>query len=285
MRRRPGRGRLLLAAFVALAVAVITLDYRAGSGGILKRAKEWSVAIVAPVQRGFTVVFRPVGDFFASLGEIPDLRERVRELEAANEQLAAENERYDDVLADYNRLSDLLGVQRDWSAMDSVAGRVFGADPGNYTSGVYIDKGRADGLRAGMPVLTVEGLVGRTFRVHERYSMILLITDPDFGAAARIEGVRDSGLVEGNGIGRPLTMSYVGKNSDVEVGDEVLTSGGDGIFPPNIPVGEVVRAEVRGGETSKLIEIAPYAEVQRLDYVLVLLTEGPSGRFQARGGG
>ena len=272
MRRRPGRGRVLLMVFLALSLLVITLDFRSGSGGILKRAKEWSVAIVAPVQRGFTTVFRPVGDFFSSLGDIPDLRDRNRDLEETNDTLQSENERYDDLLAENQRLSDLLDLQEDWSAMESVAARVYAPDPGNYGVAVYIDKGRSDGIRSNMPVVSPEGLVGKTLRVTAHDTSVLLLPDPEAGAGARVEDVRDFGTVEGNGSGHPLSMRFVGKNSDVEVGDEVLTSGTDGIFPPNIPIGEVVAAKTVGGDTTKTIDIEAYVDPQKLDVVLVLLT-------------
>ncbi|MGH2736819.1 MAG: rod shape-determining protein MreC, partial [Actinomycetota bacterium] len=251
---------------------VITLDFRSGSGGILKQAKEWSVAIVAPVQRGFTTVFRPVGDFFSSLGDIPDLRDRNRELEEDNRTLLSENDRYDVLLEENQRLSDLLDLQEDWSAMESVAARVYAPDPGNYGIAVYIDKGTSDGLKPNMPVVSPEGLVGKTLRVTSHDTLVLLLADPGGGAGARIEDVRDTGTVQGNGIGQPLTMSRVGKNSNVDEGDEVLTSGLDGVFPPNIPIGEVMSAETIGGDTTKTIDVEGFVDPQKLDVVLVLLT-------------
>ena len=91
MYRRPGRGRVLLLVFVALSMFLITLDFRTGSEGPLGRAKDWSIAVLAPVQRGFATVFRPVGNFFSSLGEIGDLRERNQQLEEEVRQLRSEN--------------------------------------------------------------------------------------------------------------------------------------------------------------------------------------------------
>ena len=268
--------------FLALSIMVITIDYRAGSGGILRTAKEWSVAVVAPIQRGFTTVVRPVGNFFASIGELGDLRDENQRLKDENEQLSSENTQADEVLEENERLADLLELQEAWPAMDNVPARVYAKDAGNYGEGVYIDKGRADGIRPNMPVLAPEGLVGKTLSVTEHESLVLLIVDTNFGANARVKDGRDTGLVRGRGSADPLTMILIGKNSDVEVGDEVTTSGLDEIYPPAIPVGEVIRADVRGGQVSKTIDVDPYVDTTKLDYVMVLMPD--SRRVQSVAG-
>jgi rod shape-determining protein MreC len=276
MYRKPGRGRVLLFVFLALSIIVITLDYRAGSGSILRTAKEWSVAVVAPIQRGITTVFRPVGNFFASVGELGDLRDENRRLKETNEQLEAENTQADEVFEENRRLADLTDLEEAWPTMDKVMGRVIAPDPGNYGEGVYIDKGRADGVKPNMPVLSSEGLVGKTLRVTEHEALVILLVDPDFGASARVKETRDTGGVQGNGTADPLSMLYVGKNADIEVGDAVITSGQDPIYPPAIPIGEVIRAEVQGGQVSKSIDVRPFVDPAKLDYVMVLMPDGNS---------
>ena len=274
MYRKPGRGRVLLLVFLALSIIVITIDYRAGSGGILRTAKEWSVAVVAPIQRGFTTVVRPVGNFFASIGELSDLRDQNKRLEDDNEQLTAENTQADEVLEENKRLAELLELEEAWPAMDKVHAQVYAKDAGNYGEGVYIDKGREDGIRPNMPVLAPEGLVGKTLSVTAHESLVVLLVDTNFGANARVKDGRDTGLVRGRGSADPLTILLIGKNSDVEVGDEVTTSGLDEIFPPAISIGEVVRADVQGGQASKTIEVEPYVDIAKLDKVMVLIRDG-----------
>ncbi len=274
MYRKPGRGRVLLLVFLALSIIVITIDYRAGSGGILRTAREWSVAVVAPIQRGFTTVVRPVGNFFASIGELGDLRDENKRLKDENEQLASENTQADEVLDENERMADLLELEEAWPAMDNVHAQVYAKDAGNYGEGVYIDKGREDGVRPNMPVLAPEGLIGKTLSVTTHESLVVLLVDTNFGANARVRGERDTGLVRGRGSADPLTMILIGKNSEVEVGDEVTTSGLDEIYPPAIPIGEVIRAEVQGGQASKTIEVEPFVDMAKLDKVMVLMPDG-----------
>jgi rod shape-determining protein MreC len=258
MYRKPGRGRVLLLVFLALSIIVITIDYRAGSGGILRTAREWSVAVVAPIQRGFTTVVRPVGNFFASIGELGDLRDENRRLKDANEQLAAENTQADETLEENQRMAELLDLQEAWPAMDKVHAQVYAKDA--------------------MPVLAPEGLIGKTLSVTANESLVILIVDTNFGANARVKGERDTGLVRGRGSADPLTMILIGKNSEVEVGDEVTTSGLDEIYPPAIPIGEVIRADVRGGQASKTIDVEPFVDIAKLDKVMVLMPDGsPTG--------
>jgi len=263
-----------LLVFLALSIIVITIDYRAGSGGILRTAREWSVAVVAPIQRGFTTVVRPVGNFFASIGELGDLRDENKRLKDENEQLAAENTQADETLEENARMAELLELEEAWPAMDNVHAQVYAKDAGNYGEGVYIDKGREDGVRPNMPVLAPEGLIGKTLSVTAHESLVVLLVDTNFGANARVRGERDTGLVRGRGSADPLTMILIGKNSEVEVGDEVTTSGLDEIYPPAIPIGEVIRAEVRGGQASKTIEVEPYVDIAKLDKVMVLMPDG-----------
>ena len=82
MYRRPGRGRVLLLACLALSIFLITLDFRQNPGGPIKRAKELATSIVSPIQRGFAAVTQPVGDLLASLGDLANIRSRNRVLES-----------------------------------------------------------------------------------------------------------------------------------------------------------------------------------------------------------
>src|SRR5688500_13730377 len=108
MYRRNGRGRLLLLVFIALSIIVITLDFRQGEGGPLARAKEVSVAIVAPIQRGLTTIFRPVGNFFASIGELGSLRSDNAELKSRVEVMEQEVKEAEALKQDFEALTELM---------------------------------------------------------------------------------------------------------------------------------------------------------------------------------
>lgn len=276
MYRRNGRGRLLLLVFLALAILVITLDYRQGPGGPLERAKDFSVTIVAPIQRGFTTVFRPVGNFFSSIGELGSLRSKNAELEETVAQLEAENRQAEELINENERLAALLDLESSWVVGERVNARVMATGPTNYKWAAIIDKGRNDGIKPDMAVIAPEGLVGKVISASSHQATILYLIDPRGAARARVSGGRDAGIVKGNGAGEPLTFEYVGVNADAEVGDKVITSGYDeGIFPAGIPIGFIVEVGGDARQATKEIDVEPYVDYTTLDFVQVLVESGP----------
>lgn len=286
MYRRSGRGRLLLLAFLALSILIITLDFRGNAGGPLERAKDLSVAVVEPIQRGFTAVFRPVGNFFSSLGELSDLRAQNQELEAELRATRAEVSRAESLVREIERLTTILELDEPWIAMERVTARVSGQSPSNYKWAVFIDKGRDDGILPDMAVVAPEGLVGKVVRADAGTSLVLLLIDRQGAAAARLEDRRDTGKVEGNGGSELLSLELIGSNADVRVGDQVVTSGyDDGIFPPGIPIGYVEEVVEDARAPDQTIMVDPHVDFPALlgDYVQVLL--GPGRRVGTQEGG
>jgi rod shape-determining protein MreC len=276
MYRRNGRGRLLLLVFLVLAVVVITLDYRQGPGGPLERAKDFSVTLVAPIQRGFTTIFRPVGNFFSSIGELGSLRSENEELENRLEQAEAEIREAESLIDQNVRLTEMLDLEKSWVVSDRVTARVIATGPTNFKWAAIIDKGRDDGIRPDMAVIAPEGLVGKVYSASSDHATILYIIDRRGAARARVDDGRDAGIVHGNGAGEPLTFEYVSVNADAAVGDMVVTSGFDqGIFPPGIPIGQIVDVGGDARQATKEIDVEPYVDFSTLDLVQVLVESGP----------
>jgi rod shape-determining protein MreC len=277
MRRRPGRGRLLLLIFLALSILVITLDFRAGSGGPLDRAKDVSAAIVRPIQRGFTAVFRPVGNFFSAVGELSELRGENERLEELVEELEALIARAEAVEDENARLREFLELDEPWFDADKVTAQVIGRSTANWKWAVTIDKGTDDGIEPEMPVVNADGLVGTVVRAEADSAIVLLLIDPTGAASARVQGTFDTGLVEGNGADEELTMQLVGSAASVAVGNNVVTAASiGGIFPPGVPVGEIshVGGDVR--QVNQQLEVDPHVDFTSLDYVQVLLDHPPA---------
>ena len=267
---------MLLLVFLALAILVITLDYRQGPGGPLQRAKDFSVTLVAPVQRGFTTIFRPVGNFFSSIGELGSLRSKNAELEDALEQAQSEVREAEALIEENRRLTAMLDLEDSWVVSDRVTARVIATGPTNFKWAAIIDKGRSDGIRPDMAVIAPEGLVGKVYSVGSHQATILYLIDPRGAARARVDGGRDAGIVRGKGAGVPLVFDYVGVNADAEEGDTVVTSGYDGgIFPAGIPIGSIVDVSGDARQASKEIEVEPYVDFTTLDFVQVLVESGP----------
>lgn len=265
---------MLLLVFIALSIVVITLDFRQGEGGPLGRAKEISVAVVAPIQRGLTTIFRPVGNFFASVGELGSLRSDNAELKARLEAIEQEVREAEALKNDFAALSRLSELDEPWTSGDFVNAQVIGTSPSNYRWARFIDKGSEDGIRKNMAVVNADGLVGKVISVTRGDALVLLLIDPKAAAGARIENRRDTGKIQGNGEDQGLSLDLIGSNSEVFEADEVVTSGQDGVFPAGIPIGLVDRITGDVRRPDQQIVVEPWVDFTGLDYVRVLL-DGP----------
>jgi rod shape-determining protein MreC len=119
-----------------------------------------------------------------------------------------------------------------------------------------------------MGVITPEGVVGKVLEVYSSTALVLLITDKDGGVGSLLAGTRTQGVARGQGEPM-LSLGFVNNDENVTVGEQVLTSGIDRIFPKDLPVGTVVA--VRGGNPFKVIDVRPAARLDRLEEVFVLL--------------
>jgi rod shape-determining protein MreC len=267
---------LLLLAFLALSLVVITLDFRGSGDGPLERAKDISTTVVAPIQRGLTAVFRPVGDFFSSLGDLSRLRAENAELEALVDEYAAQVDRAEALESENRELRADAELAKSWTEMETVAAEVIATVPANYRWAVKIDKGSIDGVEEDMAVVAPEGLVGKVIRADTNSSIILLLIDPQAGARGRIEDKGFTGNIRGNGADEPLSLRSVHPEANVNEGDEVVTSGfDDGIFPPSIPIGRVISASGESAALEQRIDIEPFVDFNALDFVRILLESGP----------
>jgi len=192
--------------------------------------------------------------------ETEHLRQRVVELEQQAVR-RAEVEQTD------KRLSELLNFRSNIEGAVQAA-QIIGRDPLPYFSTVTINKGEADGVQKNMAVLSPFGVVGQTTTIGPHSARVLLITDHNSGVDAVVQRSRARGIVEGALDGR-CVMKYLKRAEDVEVGDRVVTSGLDGIFPKGIMVGEVVRV-IRGNRgLMQVADVTPSVPLDRIEEVLV----------------
>ena len=274
MYRRAGRGRIVLLAFVALSIVVITLDFRQTTD-VLDRAKDISNAIVTPIQRGLATVFRPVGNFFSSLSELSDLRGDNARMRSLIEEMEAEIAEAESLLEENARLHEMLDLDESYATMDRITASVIARPPGNWKWAVEIDKGANDGIEEDMAVMDPDGLVGKIIRVQDDTATVLLLIDPQAGASARIEGEEWTGTIRGNGSDQALSLEFVDTEADVSVGDQVVTSAYNrGIFPPNIPIGRVASVGGQQADTEQDIDIEPWVDFTTLDFVQIILESG-----------
>jgi rod shape-determining protein MreC len=237
----------------------------------------WAVAILDPFERGFHGVVDGTSGVLREYRDLWQAQAENRELQVQLVAARAEIQKLNEKAAEAQRLRKLLEF-RQQLPFATVASEVIAASPGEASRAIYIDRGADAGLTADLAVITPAGIVGKILAVFPRTAQVLLITDPSSGAAAALEKSRVQGILKGMAP-NACQLNYVMNESSVEVGERVLTSGLDRIYPKGLPVGEVT--EIHAGNIYKTIKVKPAAELDRLESVLVVL-KPRSSELQAR---
>ena len=228
--------------------------------------------LFAEVQRASSAMVSSVSGGWSNYVSLRDVRTENetlrRQLDEAQLQLQEQR-----ALAERSRgLMATLGL-RDRSHLQTVAAEVIGAGATTDFKTVTIDKGTADGVRTDMAVMAPGGVVGRVVVPSGRAAKVQLLIDRSAAAGVLIERSRSQGVAVGAG-NELLRMEYVSEVADVVVGDTVVTSGIDGIFPKGFVVGKVEAVE-KSGNSYKQILVRPAVDFSSIEEVLVVLTPTP----------
>jgi rod shape-determining protein MreC len=153
----------------------------------------------------------------------------------------------------------------------SVVAQIIGEDASGWFRTFFIDKGTDDGVFAGMPVTATEGLVGRISRSAANMAQVVLITDSALAVDCRVARTRDRGVLRG-ALEGGCALRYLSPRAQAQEGDEVITSGLDGVFPSGLPIGKI--HAIRMGEQGLFLEalVTPSVDFAALDQVLVILS-------------
>ena len=167
------------------------------------------------------------------------------------------------------RLRNLLDFQKSITEL-VVAAEVIGKDPSAWFKTVIIDKGTADGLNKGLPVVMPQGIVGQVIEVANHYAKVMLIIDRNGAVDSLVQRTRARGIVKGESTDR-LRLAYVLRKKDVQVGDVVVSSGLDGIYPKGLRIGLVAEVTDHEADIFHEVFITPFVDFEKLEEVLVVL--------------
>jgi rod shape-determining protein MreC len=202
-----------------------------------------------------------------------ELLKEIETLQRENQQLKVQDLQAAATARENDQLRALIGWQRQQPWKLKLASIIL-RDPANWWRTIQIDLGKRDGLVENLPVLTADGLVGRVSSVGYAQSQVVLIGDPGCRVSARVVNpAHDMGVISPGG---PLEnslvdLTYLSGNANLKPGQEVVTSGEGGIFPPGIPVGQIVdsRQAEFGLYTEARVKLS--ADLGALDQVWVLI--------------
>ena len=247
--------------------------------GEQKVLRIWTQTFASPLQNATSKVSGATGGFFQQMW---NFRSTAKENEQLKERLAKaelELNTARQATAENERLKALLNLSEQ-TKIESIPARVIARDPSVWFNTITIDRGSSSGVAVNMPVVTGGGIVGRVITVSPWASQVMLITDEKAGAGAVVGQLGQSGAL-GSVRGRSdlgvgvIEMRYVSGLEQVEVGDNVMTTGQDGIYPPGLNVGKVVDVKKGTATQTHQILIQPGAQLDHLEEVAVLLYHPP----------
>jgi rod shape-determining protein MreC len=185
-----------------------------------------------------------------------------------NESIEKNNQWHEIELANM-RLRNLLNFQKP-PTHPVVAAEVIGRDPSAWFKTVIIDKGKSDGLQKGLPVVLPQGVAGQVIEVSGHYSKVMLIIDPNSAVDALVQRSRARGIIKG-GPANQCRFEFVLRKHDVQIGDTVVASGLDGVYPKGLRIGRVSDLSERSADIFYEITVTPFVDYEKLEEVLVIL--------------
>ena len=227
------------------------------------------VIVIADLPRRST---RGLGELFSSRG---NLRGRISQLESELILLRVKTEKMAALTVENNRLRGLLGSAA--KLQDNVlVAELIGVNPNPEDQQVVIDKGSADNVYVGQPVLDARGLMGQVMEVSQFTSRVLLISDQRHSIPVQVMRSNLRLIAQGTGIDQQLELLHVNSTADIKVGDQLLSSGLGNRFPAGYPVGVVDRVDYEPGKPFAEVIARPSARLERTRHVLLVFTESRS---------
>lgn len=230
--------------------------------------------VLFPIQRWFNGIILYTENFWNRyIYLIHTEKENIR-LRRQLQRLKMENYALKERVERLGRLEQMFRVRANlrWP---TVYANVIGRDPTGWFKIVFLDRGSEASIEVDFPVINQDGVVGKIISVAPFFSKVLLLNDPNSAIDCLVQRSRATGILKGMGsdIG---SLEYVESGADIKIGDIIITSGMDGIFPKGIPVGKVISLKRRQGDIFQRVRVRLFVSFSRLEEVLVILKEGRS---------
>jgi rod shape-determining protein MreC len=256
--------RLLI--FSALSLAFLVADNRFD---YLASLRQIAAVVVYPLQRVAAApasIVRRIGDFFTTHGSLREDNARLARESYENAALLLQLKA---LQAENAQLRELLDA-RQRLGIELAAAEVLYAARDPFSRKVVIDRGSQHDVRAGQPVVDNRGLVGQVTRAYLWLAEVTLVTDK--GQFVPVQNVRNGlrAVLSGTGSDGALELRFIPLNADFQNGDELVTSGIDGVYPPGLPVARVTNVERRADQIFARITGTPLGGVANHTHVLIV---------------
>jgi rod shape-determining protein MreC len=261
---------VLLVQTIGLAIQVRRpVESGAPDGAKVTLLRHWVVAMVTPFERFFHGIGYNVRYGWSNYVDLRNTRQQNHDLQTEIARLRLEQAQLAEDAMQGHRLQEMLKFQQHYVA-STVAAQVIGTSGTDQSRVLYIDKGYDDGLKIDQAVITPDGIVGKLREVFPHTSQILLINDQTSGAGVLLSSTRIRAILHGSQGGR-IVISNLTPDSRIKPGEQVLSSGGDQIYPRGLNVGTIESiAPDPEHQPYTTIVVKPSANLFQLEEVLVI---------------
>ncbi len=265
-RSRRSRRTLTVIVLIVLSLSLISLDLNGRTHSLTSGVKSVANDVYAPLRQGVLDIISPIGNFFAgafNYGSVQSENERLQrtigQLRAAQLEQGFEKNQLREITA----LQNLPFLQ----SLPTVTAQTQDEYSSNFTATITLDKGRADGVDVGFPVVGAGGLVGQVIQSFHHTSVVRLVTDGQSKVGVTF-GNQITGIVDGQGPSNFMTADLVAPHTPLHKGEVMFTSSLDAAaFPPGIPVASVRSFHTAAGASQETIRVDPAADLSQLAYV------------------
>jgi len=259
---------LIIGVIVLIAVNIIVLSVnsrRYTSFGLERVA----ISFISPFQEFVTRTIRFTKDIWHQYFALVTVAKENQALRSQLNQASEKSNLWQETELANARLRNLLDFQKNITDQ-VVAAEVIGKDPSPWFKTVIIDKGKADGVTKGLPVVMPQGIAGQVIETANHYSKVMLIIDRNSAVDALVQRTRARGVIKGESTDQ-CRLDYVLRKKDVHVGDTVVSSGSDGVYPKGLRIGRVSEVIEHDADIFHEVFISPYVDFEKLEEVLVVL--------------
>lgn len=289
------RRRAVLALLVVVSLILLTAYFGESAGSPLHSVQRGVVTVLSPIQEGASRALKPVRDLFGWFGDTARAKKERDQLKAQRDRLLQQVAGYEVAMQENAQLRRQVGLQ-DSNGLDAYekrAANVIGRPANNLLlDRLQVDVGSSAGVRVGNPVIADGGLVGHVSFVSHSSSFVTLITDSSSSVSVKVLNAKgDTGLLKPS-VGDPLDLlvQLLPRRARIRV-DQIVVTGGfrttrlESLYPPNVPVGRVTKADPEELASDQQVHVAPIADLRHLDFVQILVGPSDAGGERAQVGG
>lgn len=261
--------KFVIIALIFIFIALFLVSRSSGGNPVPLLYEKGVIFITAPMQHLSRFVLKGFQNLFDKYVFIIGLQEENNLLRKENITIRGENFRLREIEEENIRIRALIDFAKKRTDLVLLPAEVIAGDSKSNYKTLRINRGTADGVSEKKPVVAPQGIVGHVLRAYRHYSDILVITDRFSNVDAIVQRSRARGVLEGNI--EKCRLKYVLREDDIKIGDNIISSGQDMLFPKGLPLGTVASIKKEKFGTTQDVEITSSVDFPKLEEVMVVL--------------